>query len=148
MLYGGLGRGDTSTSSGCADCWPACRCRGSTAGAWCRRWTCRRGCVRTQPRSAERLFCHVYGRAKGDAQVIPGWLSPFVAALEPGATPGPRSWMLSGWDGWGPRGGRDRRPRGPVARRCPAPGRRRAVGGGGADVTIVADAGYDLPRLA
>ncbi|WP_269805535.1 transposase [Streptomyces noursei] len=38
------------------------------------------------PRSAQRSFCHVYGRAKDDAQVIPGWPYSLVAALEPGAT--------------------------------------------------------------
>ena len=36
--------------------------------------------------SPERLFCHVYGRGKGNAQMIPGWPYSFVAALEPGAT--------------------------------------------------------------
>jgi hypothetical protein len=36
--------------------------------------------------SAERLFCHVYGRGKGQAQLIPGWPYSFVAALEPGRT--------------------------------------------------------------
>src|SRR5436305_4718292 len=34
--------------------------------------------------SPERLFCHVYGRAKGQAQMIPGWPYSVVAALEPG----------------------------------------------------------------
>jgi hypothetical protein len=38
------------------------------------------------PTSAERLFCHVYGRAKHQAQLIPGWPYSFVAALEPGRT--------------------------------------------------------------
>jgi hypothetical protein len=38
------------------------------------------------PTSAERLFCHVYGRGKGQAQMIPGWPYSFVAALEPGRT--------------------------------------------------------------
>jgi hypothetical protein len=38
------------------------------------------------PTSAERLFCHVYGRAKNQAQLIPGWPYSFVAALEPGRT--------------------------------------------------------------
>ncbi|HEX2300154.1 MAG TPA: NF041680 family putative transposase [Pseudonocardiaceae bacterium] len=38
------------------------------------------------PTSAERLFCHVYGRGKGQAQLIPGWPYSFVAALEPGRT--------------------------------------------------------------
>src|SRR6266566_4870669 len=36
--------------------------------------------------SAERLFCHVYGRGKGQAQMIPGWPYSVVAALEPGRT--------------------------------------------------------------
>jgi hypothetical protein len=38
------------------------------------------------PTSAERLFCHVYGRGKGQAQLIPGWPYSFVAALESGRT--------------------------------------------------------------
>jgi hypothetical protein len=36
--------------------------------------------------SPERLFCHVYGRGKGQAQMIPGWPYSVVAALEPGRT--------------------------------------------------------------
>jgi hypothetical protein len=32
--------------------------------------------------SAQRLFCHVYGRGKGNAQLIPGWPYSFVAALK------------------------------------------------------------------
>ncbi len=36
--------------------------------------------------SPGRLFCHVYGRGKGQAQMIPGWPYPVVAALEPGRT--------------------------------------------------------------
>jgi len=38
--------------------------------------------------SPERMFCHVHGRGKGNAQVIPGWPHSFVAALDPGR----RSW--------------------------------------------------------
>ena len=38
------------------------------------------------PTSADRLFCHVYGRGRGNAQMIPGWPYSFVAALEPGAS--------------------------------------------------------------
>lgn len=38
------------------------------------------------PCSAERLFCHVCGRAKTASQFIPGWPCFFVAVLEPGAT--------------------------------------------------------------
>src|SRR6266480_361186 len=36
--------------------------------------------------SPDRLFCHVYGRGKGNAQIIPGWPYSVVAALEPGRT--------------------------------------------------------------
>ena len=36
--------------------------------------------------SSDRLFCHVYGRGKGQAQMIPGWPYSVVAALEPGRT--------------------------------------------------------------
>jgi hypothetical protein len=32
------------------------------------------------------LFCHVYGRGKGQAQMIPGWPYSVIAALEPGRT--------------------------------------------------------------
>ncbi len=60
------------------------------------------------PCSAERLFCHVCGRAKDDAQVIPGWPYSLVAASNPAPPPGPRSWMLSGW---GPRTTRPPSPR-------------------------------------
>ena len=36
--------------------------------------------------SWDRLFCHVYGRGKGQAQMIPGWPYSVIAALEPGRT--------------------------------------------------------------
>ncbi|MFE2867884.1 NF041680 family putative transposase [Embleya sp. NPDC059259] len=38
------------------------------------------------PTSAERLFCHVYGRARSKSELIPGWPYSFVAALESGRT--------------------------------------------------------------
>lgn len=34
----------------------------------------------------ERSFCHVYGRGRNAAQLIPGWPYSFVAGLEPGRT--------------------------------------------------------------
>jgi hypothetical protein len=40
--------------------------------------------------SPERLFCHVHGRGKNAAQLIPGWPYSVVAALGPGAS----SWAL------------------------------------------------------
>ncbi len=36
--------------------------------------------------SPGRLFCHVYGRGKGQAQMIPGWPYSVISALEPGRT--------------------------------------------------------------
>jgi DDE superfamily endonuclease len=36
--------------------------------------------------SSDRLFCHAYGRGKGQAQMIPGWPYSVIAALEPGRT--------------------------------------------------------------
>lgn len=36
------------------------------------------------PTSPERLFCHVYGRGKGNAQMISGWPYSVIAALEAG----------------------------------------------------------------
>jgi len=54
-------------------------------------------CAATSP---DRLFCHVYGRARGQAQMIPGWPYSVIAALEPGRTSWtPRCWT---WCGWGP----------------------------------------------
>ena len=40
--------------------------------------------------SPERMFCHVHGRGKNAAQVIPGWPYSLVMALGPGAS----SWVL------------------------------------------------------
>src|ERR1700728_2309906 len=36
--------------------------------------------------SPDRLFCHVYGRGTGHAQMIPGWPYSVVGALEQGRT--------------------------------------------------------------
>jgi hypothetical protein len=33
----------------------------------------------------DRSFCHVYGRGRSAAQLIPGWPYSFVVALQPGA---------------------------------------------------------------
>ena len=41
------------------------------------------------PTSPQRGFCHVYGRGKNHAQLIPGWPYSFVAALETGRTSWP-----------------------------------------------------------
>ena len=95
--------------------------------------------------SPERLFCHVYGRGKGQAQMIPGWPYSVVAALEPGRT----SWTAV----------LDAVRLGPdddeiavtaaqvrdVITRLIAAGHWRD---GDAPVLVIFDAGYDLTRLA
>lgn len=97
------------------------------------------------PTSADRLFCHVYGRGKGQAQLIPGWPYSFVAALEPGRT----SWTAL----------LDAVRLGPAddATAATAAQLREVVGRlitaehwrpGDPDILIVTDAGYDITRLA
>ncbi|GGZ40854.1 transposase [Streptomyces bluensis] len=97
------------------------------------------------PCSAERLFCHVYGRAKTASQFIPGWPYSFVAVLEPGAT----SWTAV----------LDAVRLGPaddataitavqlrgVVERLIAAGLWQT---GDPHIVIVSDAGYDVTRLA
>ena len=97
------------------------------------------------PTSPDRLFCHVHGRAKGNAQMIPGWPYSFVAALESGRS----SWtaML------------DAVRLGPTddATAVTASQLRGVVGRlveaghwqpGDPNIVIVADSGYDITRLA
>src|SRR6266511_3919750 len=97
------------------------------------------------PTSAQRLFCHVYGRGKNQAQMIPGWPYSFVAALEPGRT----SWTAV----------LDAVRLGPAddATAVTAEQLRALVGRlitarqwqpGDPDILIVCDAGYDVTRLA
>jgi len=93
----------------------------------------------------DRLFCHVYGRAKGNAQLIPGWPYSFVAALETGRT----SWTAV----------LDAVRLGPAddATAITATQLRDVVDRlitaghwqpGDPDIVIVADSGYDTTRLA
>lgn len=97
------------------------------------------------PTSAERLFCHVHGRAKNQSQLIPGWRYSFVAALESGRT----SWIAV----------LDAVRLGPnddaaavTADQFRAVVDRLTVAGhwhdGDPDILIVMDAGYDVTRLA
>jgi DDE superfamily endonuclease len=95
--------------------------------------------------SPGRLFCHVYGRGRGQAQMIPGWPYSVIAALEPGRT----SWTAV----------LDAVRLGPddnetavtaaqvrdVITRLIAAGHWRA---GDPAILIVFDAGYDVTRLA
>ena len=97
------------------------------------------------PTSAERLFCHVYGRGKGSAQMIPGWPYSFVAALETGRT----SWtavldvirLKPADDATAVTAAQLRE----VVGRLIAAGQWTA---GDPEILIVADAGYDVTRLA
>jgi DDE superfamily endonuclease len=97
------------------------------------------------PTSADRLFCHVYGRGKGNAQMIPGWPYSFVAALETG----PTSWTAL----------LDAVRLGPVddatavtAEQLRAVINRLIMAGhwrpGDPQILVVTDAGYDITRLA
>jgi hypothetical protein len=95
--------------------------------------------------SPERLFCHVYGRGKGNAQMIPGWPYPVVAALEPGRS----SWTaLLDAVRLGP--GDDEtavtaaQVREVVTRLIEAQHWRE----GDPPVLVICDAGYDVTRLA
>ena len=95
--------------------------------------------------SPDRLFCHVYGRGKGQAQMIPGWPYSVVAALEPGRT----SWTAvldairlgPGDDETEVTAGQVRE----VVARLVAAGHWRE---GDLPVLVVFDAGYDVTRLA
>jgi hypothetical protein len=95
--------------------------------------------------SGDRLFCHVYGRGKNAAQMIPGWPYSFVAALEPGRT----SWTQI----------LDARRLGPAddATAVTAGQLRQVIDQligaghwrpGDPDILVVADTGYDTTRLA
>jgi hypothetical protein len=95
--------------------------------------------------SADRLFCHVHGRARNQAQLIPGWPYSVVAALETGST----SWtavldavrLRPHDDTAAVTAGQVRG----VVERLVAAGQWSA---GDPDILIVLDAGYDLSRLA
>src|SRR2546421_4233933 len=97
------------------------------------------------PTSAERLFCHIYGRGRSSAQMIPGWPYSFVAALETGRS----SWtaildvirLKPADDATAVTAAQIRE----VVDRLIAAGQWTA---GDPEVLIVADAGYDVTRLA
>ncbi len=95
--------------------------------------------------SPERLFCHVYGRGKGQAQMIPGWPYSVVAALEPGRT----SWTLP-LDAV--RLGPEDDETGVTAAQVRDVVTRLARAGhwreGDPAILVVFDAGYDVTRLA
>lgn len=95
--------------------------------------------------SPERVLCHTYGRGKGQAIMIPGWPYSVVAALEPGRS----SWtapldvqrLAPGDDAATVTANQLRQ----LVDRLVAAGQCKT---GDPDILIVADAGYDGPRLA
>lgn len=95
--------------------------------------------------SAERILCHTYGRGKDQHVMIPGWPYSFVTALEPGRS----SWtapldaqrLTPGDDAATVTAGQLRQ----LVQRLITAGQWRT---GTPDIPIVADAGYDTPRLA
>nr|WP_244218210.1 transposase [Streptomyces corchorusii] len=98
------------------------------------------------PTSADRLFCHGYGRGgRSSDQFVPGWPYSFVAALESGRTSWPQILAAlclgSADDVAEVTAAQVRR----VAEDVIDMGRCQA---GDREVLIVLDAGYDAPRLA
>ena len=97
------------------------------------------------PSSAQRMFCHVHGRGKNRAQMVPGWPYSVIAALEPGRT----SWtavldaVRLGPD--------DDETTATAVQVREVLGRLRTAGhwrDGDPDILLVFDAGYDVTRLA
>ena len=93
----------------------------------------------------QRILCHTYGRAKNTAQMIPGWPYSVVAALE------------SGRSSWTAPLDAVRLAPGDDAATVTAGQLRTVIGNlieaghwhpGDPEIWIIADAGYDAPRLA
>jgi hypothetical protein len=95
--------------------------------------------------SPQRILCHTYGRGKDQHLMIPGWPYSVVCALESGRT----SWtapldarrLEPGEDAATATAGQLRQ----IITRLIAAGHWRS---GDLDIWVVADAGYDGPRLA
>nr|WP_313905331.1 transposase [Rhodococcus sp. WB9] len=97
------------------------------------------------PTSSQRAFCHVYGRGRNQAQLIPGWPYSFVAALEVGRT----SWTAV-LDAVRLRPDDDETTV-TTAQVREVVGRLQAAGhwsDGDPDIVLVFDAGYELARMA
>lgn len=93
----------------------------------------------------DRSFCHVHGRGRNAAQLIPGWPYSFVAALEVGRT----SW--TGMLDVVRLGPLDDLTRVTAEQVRDVVGRLRQAGqwvAGDRPILVVFDAGYDLTRLA
>src|SRR5215472_16569481 len=95
--------------------------------------------------SPQRLFCHVYGRGKGQAQVIPGWPYSVIAALEPGRT----SWTaVLDAVRLGPDDDEAEVTAGQVRELIARLIEAGHWGAGDPPILVIFDAGYDVARLA
>jgi len=97
------------------------------------------------PTSDDRMFCHVYGRGRGSAQMIPGWPYSLVAALETGRT---SSTAILDAQRLGPG---DDLTEATAAQLRDLVTRLRDAGqhrDADPDILVVFDAGYDTTRLA
>jgi len=95
--------------------------------------------------SLDRLFCHVYGRGKGQAQMIPGWPYSVIAALEPGRT----SWTaVLDAVRLGPDDDEAEVTAGQVRELIARLIEAGHWGAGDPPILVIFDAGYDVARLA
>lgn len=95
--------------------------------------------------SPGRAFCHTYARGAGQAQMIPGWPYSFVAALEPGATSWTALLDVTRLHPDDDATATTAAQLASVVERLQRAGHHRP---GDPHIAIVADAGYDTPRLA
>jgi hypothetical protein len=95
--------------------------------------------------SPQRILCHTYGRGKDQHMMVPGWPYSVIVALETGRSSWTAPWdairLAPGVDAVGVTAGQIR----DVVDRLIAAGHWRP---GDPDILLVADAGYDGPRLA
>jgi hypothetical protein len=95
--------------------------------------------------SADRLFCHTYGRGRSKDQFIPGWPYSFVAALESG----PTSWTaLLDAVRLTPSDDATEVTAGQLRQTVSALTEAGHWDMGDPDILVVADAGYNVARLA
>ncbi|MEU1953417.1 transposase [Nocardia rhamnosiphila] len=144
-VYAALDRGRIDIV-GCAVRWFRCHCLVPRTAGWLVLAVDITSWLRPEAHTCpQRILCHTYGRAKNTAQMIPGWPYSVVAALESGCS----SWtapldavrLAPGDDAATVTAGQLRTVIGNLIEAghwCP----------GDPDIWIVADAGYDAPRLA
>ncbi len=136
---------EKSTPAGCGGPWPKRPCRELPTADWS--WPSTSPCwlrpgAHTSP---QRILCHTYGRGKDQHIPVPGWPYSIVCALEPG-----RSSWTAPLDALRLAPGDDTatataQQLGELLQRLITAGQWQT---GDPDVLVIADAGYDAPRLA